>query len=271
MVWRHARPWHLIKTTTARWKTYSRRDRGGRRRDRRHPPATPPTETLVASPERRRPLHPLRPAFILQQIQIAEANSNARQGTACSPLLPNSRVAFGLRTVDGSLNNLMQGQSGFGASDNNFPLLLDQVFRNDQDGDVLDRMAQRAGAAVQHQLRQHHQRRRCRSAYHLQPDRRPDHYQSGRGGRPCRCRMASSRRVLHYLNVDGIFAPVDDQAVFEIPNTTPDAGLSAPASTPGSRSSASSSITGSTSSTRAATARSTCGCRRCRAVRHLRQ
>ena len=104
------------------------------------PPATPPTETLVASPGNG--VHFIRSDLdmILQQIQIAEANSNA-YGAAAQPLtalLPNSRVAFGLRTVDGSFNNLIPGQEGFGASDQNFPLLLDQVFRNDQDGDVLD-------------------------------------------------------------------------------------------------------------------------------------
>ena len=101
-------------------------------------PGTPPAETIVASPGNG--VHFIRSDldFILQQIQIAESNSNA-YGTAAQPLtdlLPNSRVAFGLRTVDGSFNNLIPGQEGFGASDQNFPLQLDQVFRNDQDGDT---------------------------------------------------------------------------------------------------------------------------------------
>ena len=47
-------------------------------------------------------------------------------------------VAFGLRTVDGSFNNLVQGQSEFGAADNLFPRLIDPFFRNDQDGDTFD-------------------------------------------------------------------------------------------------------------------------------------
>ena len=50
----------------------------------------------------------------------------------CSRLLGNSRLAFGLRTVDGSLNNLVPGQEQFGASDQNFTQLLNQVFRNDR-------------------------------------------------------------------------------------------------------------------------------------------
>ena len=37
-----------------------------------------------------------------------------------------------------SFNNLLTGQSEFGAADNTFPLLLKQRFRNDQDGDTFD-------------------------------------------------------------------------------------------------------------------------------------
>ena len=77
-------------------------------------PGVPPPETIVASAGNG--VHFIRSDldFILQQIQIAEANSNA-YGLAAQPLtdlLPNSRVAFGLRTVDGSLNNLIPGQEG---------------------------------------------------------------------------------------------------------------------------------------------------------------
>ena len=72
--------------------------------------------------------------FILDQIVIAERNA---AGEDLLDILPNSRVAFGLRTVDGSFNNLVQGQSDFGAADTLFPRLLDPVFRNDQDGDKL--------------------------------------------------------------------------------------------------------------------------------------
>ncbi|MFP3498924.1 peroxidase family protein, partial [Pseudomonas sp. SIMBA_059] len=38
-------------------------------------------------------------------------------------------VPFGLRTVDGSFNNLVAGQSEFGASDNAFLRLLDASYR----------------------------------------------------------------------------------------------------------------------------------------------
>jgi Ca2+-binding RTX toxin-like protein len=68
--------------------------------------------------------------FILDQIRIAERHA---AGEDLADILPNSRVAFGLRTVDGSFNNLVPGQEQFGASDENFPLLLDQIFRNEGD------------------------------------------------------------------------------------------------------------------------------------------
>jgi Ca2+-binding RTX toxin-like protein len=73
--------------------------------------------------------------FILNQIVIAERHA---AGEDLLDIIPNSRVAFGLRTVDGSFNNLVQDQSEFGASDNLFPRLTDPFFNNDQDGDTFD-------------------------------------------------------------------------------------------------------------------------------------
>src|SRR5262245_36167230 len=64
--------------------------------------------------------------FILAQIIIAERNA---AGESLLDILPNVQVPFGLRTVDGSFNNLVTGQSGFGAADNLFPRLTDPVFR----------------------------------------------------------------------------------------------------------------------------------------------
>ena len=59
--------------------------------------------------------------FILQQTNIAEAHA---AGADLTTLVPNTELALGLRTVDGSDNNLIQGRSEFGASDNTFPRLL---------------------------------------------------------------------------------------------------------------------------------------------------
>ncbi len=68
--------------------------------------------------------------FILDQIKIAEQHA---AGEDILDLIANSRLPFGLRTVDGSFNNLVQDQTEFGAADNTFPRLLDPFFRNDQD------------------------------------------------------------------------------------------------------------------------------------------
>ncbi len=81
---------------------------------------------------------------ILQQIKIAEAHATGTKSllqiimetfgvsAANAVLMP-----VGLRTVDGSLNSLIPGQSEFGAADNLFPRLTDPMFLNDADGDEL--------------------------------------------------------------------------------------------------------------------------------------
>ena len=61
--------------------------------------------------------------FILKQILISEAHSGA-YGTPAQDLLsllPNSFEPFGLRTVDGSYNNVLPGQTEFGAADKHVP------------------------------------------------------------------------------------------------------------------------------------------------------
>ena len=97
------------------------------------PTAPTPAETIVNSPGNG--LHLIRAdlQFILDQIVLAEGNPDGNVLNS----IANPRLPFGLRTVDGSFNNLVQDQTQFGASDNNFPLLLDQVFRNDLDGDTM--------------------------------------------------------------------------------------------------------------------------------------
>ncbi|MCY1280973.1 hypothetical protein D9M70_297690 [compost metagenome] len=97
------------------------------------PPAALPQETYVASPG----VHIIRSdlQFILDQIKVAERHA---AGENLLDIVPNSRGAFGLRTVDGSFNNLVPGQEHFGAADQPFPPLVDPVFRDDQDGDTID-------------------------------------------------------------------------------------------------------------------------------------
>src|SRR5215218_5382758 len=75
-------------------------------------------------------------AYILKQIKIAEyhvAHTTSETGP-CGALvgdgpnqMPSPLVSMGLRTVDGSSNNLVQGQEYFGASHQKFPRLTTSV------------------------------------------------------------------------------------------------------------------------------------------------
>ncbi len=73
--------------------------------------------------------------FILEQILIAERHAG---GEDLFTMLPNTELPWGLRTIDGSFNHLIPGQTTFGAADHLFPRMLAAVFRNDQDGDSID-------------------------------------------------------------------------------------------------------------------------------------
>jgi Ca2+-binding RTX toxin-like protein len=86
--------------------------------------------------------------FILKQIKIAEATS---LGYTSTPLTIQQSIMqayglsaadaaiapYGLRTVDGTFNSLVAGQSRLGAADTLFPRLTDPVYRNDLDGDTM--------------------------------------------------------------------------------------------------------------------------------------
>jgi len=84
-------------------------------------------------------------AFILKQIKIAEAhvaNTTSETGP-CGALVgtgPNQiaspLLSFGLRTVDGSCNNLLPGQEYFGAADQTFPRLTSTSFRAAESGSL---------------------------------------------------------------------------------------------------------------------------------------
>src|SRR5680860_857365 len=76
-------------------------------------------------------------AFILKQIKIAEAhvaNTTSETGP-CGALvgtgpnqIPSPLISAGLRTIDGSCNNLQPGQETFGAADQVFPRLTSKSF-----------------------------------------------------------------------------------------------------------------------------------------------
>ena len=75
-------------------------------------------------------------SYILEQIKIAENHAvTATPTNPCGGLLgtapdqvPSPLIALGLRTVDGSCNNLQPGQETFGAADQIFPRLTTPVF-----------------------------------------------------------------------------------------------------------------------------------------------
>ena len=87
--------------------------------------------------------------FILKQIKIAEAHSAGTklteiyvdqngnvvpQGTAGAVLAISHPLApYGLRTVDGSFNNMIPGREEWGAADNPFPQLTDRYYRDEDD------------------------------------------------------------------------------------------------------------------------------------------
>ncbi|SCZ05370.1 peroxidase family protein [Microvirga guangxiensis] len=88
--------------------------------------------------------------FILKQIKIAEAHSagtplteirvNAQGDITTDPTaplaVPTTLSPYGLRTVDGSYNNLVAGRDHWGAADNPFPRITDPYYRNENDDSI---------------------------------------------------------------------------------------------------------------------------------------
>ncbi|MBL4919381.1 peroxidase family protein [Szabonella alba] len=75
--------------------------------------------------------------FILAQIKVSEEHadyvagvSGARPLFGVNGIIPASNISWGLRTVDGSFNNLIPGRTNWGAADQPFPELLDPVYRD---------------------------------------------------------------------------------------------------------------------------------------------
>ncbi len=186
-----------------------------------------PTAALTAAPAEAAPvdqgfdLNPADLRFILDQIRIAERHARTATVTnPCGTLVgPNANqipagnqaeeLPWGLRTVDGTCNNLVPGQSRFGAADRAFPRMLRPVFRNAETGDP-DGPTGPAGP-------------------------RPTSYSQKTG-----TVIDSRPRMISNLVVDqtrgnpaavaaaGPGATPDDSGTLVIENVAPDAGLSAP-------------------------------------------
>jgi Ca2+-binding RTX toxin-like protein len=140
--------------------------------------------------------------FILAQIQIAEAHA---AGTPLRDLIPNVQVPFGLRTVDGSFNNLVAEQSEFGAADNLFPRLADPLFRTgyDEPGTVVDPEPPIISNLIADQT-----------------DTNP--------AASAAAAATPGSSIVMSPGLDGIFGTADDTPVNFIGNVAPDGGLAAP-------------------------------------------
>ncbi len=85
--------------------------------------------------------------FVLKQIKIAERHAATQTPTnPCGTLLGNGpdqipsggvgvTLPWGLRTVDGTCNNLVVGQNDFGTADRAFPRLVPKSLRTAEAGD----------------------------------------------------------------------------------------------------------------------------------------
>lgn len=92
--------------------------------------------------------------FILRQIKISEAHAAGTAltdiwvdaaGNVVAPTDPGARLAipdphlpYGVRTVDGTYNNIVPGRETWGAADQTMPRYLSASFGNDADGDTMN-------------------------------------------------------------------------------------------------------------------------------------
>src|SRR5262249_47773588 len=150
-------------------------------------------------------------------------------GESLRDILPNVVVPFGLRTVDGTDNNIYLTQGEFGAADNTFPRLTDPVFRTAEAGTSY---AQTSGTVVDSTPRTISnlivdQTANNPAAYAAAYDPGPDGVLNfdAPGNDDV---LKPGFRIVTSPGLDGIFGTVDDRQVFQIDNVSPDAGLAAP-------------------------------------------
>jgi len=153
--------------------------------------------------------------FILQQIIIAERDAH---GENLRDILQNVELPYGLRTVDGTENNLTPTGNAFGAADNTFPRLADSVFRPAEFGTSY---AQTSGTVIDSQPR---------VISNLIVDQTPFNPLTGTGNPAASAAAAQNSGAQGTMSpgLDGKFGTADDTPVLFIPNLSPDVGLSAP-------------------------------------------
>ena len=161
--------------------------------------------------------------FILDQIKIAERHA---AGEDLRDLIPNALEPLGLRTVDGTYNNLIPGREEWGAADTEFPRLLTPEFQDadpvpfDFDGDGPVQVgdptsyAQTDGIVIDSQPRE---------ISNLIVDQT-----SNNPAAVAAAEREGSEQVYVGPGADGMEGTADDQFLYFIPNQAPDEGLSAP-------------------------------------------
>ncbi len=154
--------------------------------------------------------------FILQQIFLAEESTALGGGGSLASLIGSPLLPYGLRTVNGTYNNLLPGQSHFGAADQVFPRRGAPFFRTAEDNPFVPGVqptsyAQTSGTVFDSQPR---------TISNLIVDQTANNPAAvAAAGNPD---LASARLP----GKDGILGNADD--IFFIPNVAPDVGLSAP-------------------------------------------
>ena len=147
--------------------------------------------------------------FIFQQILVAQ--DHAAGGTLLGPgpnQVSNPQLPRGLRTVDGSFNNLVPGQSNFGRADLVFPRMTTPVFKPAENGTSY---AQKSGNVIDSQPR---------VISNLIVDQTATN--------PAALAAAANPCGSGGFVCSGSSDPDPDTGTLFIPNITPDFGLSAP-------------------------------------------
>jgi Ca2+-binding RTX toxin-like protein len=159
--------------------------------------------------------------FILKQIKVAEAHA---AGTPLTDLIPNIRSSNGLRSVDGSENNLLDvggfNQTEFGAADNTFPRLLPPVFKP---AEAVPAGFGPPGTTSYTQT--------SGNVFDSQPRTISNLIVDQTANNPAAVAAAAQNdgsAVVTSPGLDGIFGTADDKDVFYLPNVKPDFGLTAP-------------------------------------------
>jgi hypothetical protein len=161
--------------------------------------------------------------FILDQIRISERHAD---GDDLLDLLPNVQVPFGLRTIDGSYNNLVFGQSAFGAADHIFPRMLTPIFRTAETRPVGFFGPTDPGTTTPTTYQQ-----TSGNVFDSQPRVISNLIVDQTANNPAAVAAATANpgsEIVTSPGLDGTFGTADDKAVNFIPNVKPDFGLTVP-------------------------------------------